>query len=379
MIRPETMTDFELYVLARWCYSVGLPLISDSEYTLLHDRIKREFPDNEYVKQSWSSDYCPVSLLRKYNLQQYIYPVVVTDKTESIESLNSLYAVKNEYSDLSTEVTLSYKHDGWNIQASYYNGQLIHVQTRGRTNDAIVIDNFDGMIPRIVPMEGKVTVIMEATVTEKVFQEISKIFGNVSQRGCVATLLANKQYTQALSLHAFKIRANSSVGDDFNVLRRWGFETPMHTKVSSYIDLMQAIEAFSNYKKDYIYPTDGLVVDGVYTKAIRILAWEEPIYKSYVVGYKEEFGPHSCSIAVKIYPIKLQNSTQYVIPATNLARIIGMNLQIGAPIAFRIAASAIADLDESSTILLHKTYAGKWEQLRQEVEGEEALKGVKSI
>jgi hypothetical protein len=222
-------------------------------------------------------------------------------------------------------------------------------------------------------MTGKVTVIMEATANNEAFEIAKRQYGCVSQRGCVSTLLAHKEVTKLLSLHAFKIRCSEQV-DDFRLLREWGFEVPMNTVVYNYDELMGAIQSFSDYKREYPFPTDGVVVAGEITRAIRLFAWEEPIYKSFVTGYKEEFGPHYISVGLEIYPIQLSNATQSNLPATNLSRVIRMNLQKGAPVAFRVVSSAIADLDERSTDLLHKTFHGRWEEYREIIKGEEALK-----
>jgi NAD-dependent DNA ligase len=363
------MTDLERYTIARWAYSVGKPIMSDAEYTLLHNAME----GTELHKQAWSSDPCPVALLRKHGYSDMILDVVITDKTESIPSLNTLYELRAVYGTLNTPVTVSYKHDGWNLQASYYNGDLVHIQTRGRVSEAMQANHLSGMIPNKIDMQGKVTVIMEATASDSAFEFTKKQYNCVSQRGCVSTLLAHREHSNLISLHAFKVRGPEQV-NDFKVLRSWGFEVPMNTVVSSYDDLLGAIKTFSDNDASYEFPTDGIVVAGEITRAVRIYTWEEPIHKSFVTGYKEEYGPHNISVGLEIFPIKLRNSTQSNLPATNLSRIINMNLQKGAPVAFRVVASAISDLDEVSTGLLHKTYEGRWEEFREMVKGDEALK-----
>jgi hypothetical protein len=345
--------------------------MSDAEYTVLHEAMVSE--GHVITEQSWSSDPCPAEILNKCGLESLIREVVITDKTESIPSLNSLHEIQETFCNLNSPVTVSYKHDGWNIQASYYNGSLIHIQTRGRVSDAMPMNHLSEMIPNKIEIKGKATVIMETTANDSAFAEAQRLYGCVSQRGCVSTLLAHKESTRLLSLHAFKVRCSERV-DDFRLLREWGFDVPMNTTVSDYSDLMRAIRSFSDYKPEYRFPTDGLVVAGDITRAIRIYAWEEPVYRSFVTGYKEEFGPQYISVGLEIYPIKLANSTQVNLPATNLSRIIKMNLQKGAPVAFKVVASAIADLDEYSTYLLHKTYEGRWEEFRDSVKKEEVLK-----
>ena len=89
------MSDLDKYILARWCYSIGKPIISDAEYNQLHRTISTLYPDNPYVNRSWSSDPCPKDLLIANGMSQYIFDVVLTDKTVSIPSLNSYLELEN--------------------------------------------------------------------------------------------------------------------------------------------------------------------------------------------------------------------------------------------------------------------------------------------
>ena len=93
-MRIENSKD--LYVIARWAYSIGEPIIDDAQYNMLHQMIVEKYPDWEYVTRSWSSDPCPIELLKSYNLLDLIRKVVLTDKTESIPSLQTESDVKYE-------------------------------------------------------------------------------------------------------------------------------------------------------------------------------------------------------------------------------------------------------------------------------------------
>lgn len=369
------MTDFSKYVIARWAYSVGKPIISDAEYTVLDRAMKAKFPDNPYCLRSWSSDPCPVYLLKEYGYEDLIQEVVLSDKTESIPSLNSHYEVRSMYGSMSKPHSVSFKIDGWNIQASYYNGTLIHVQTRGRSCDALDASALRPLLPSTIPEQGRVLVVMECSVPDKEFGWFKQHFGITSQRGAVSTALANPESClDHIALHAHGVRCTSPVTDKFALLKSWGFEVPMYAWVSSFGELMDQVKAFSEYKTAYGIPTDGLVVEGDCTRALRIEGWEEPIYQSYVLGYEETYGPHSIAIQCQIYPIKLPNSVQRQLPATNLGRIVSLNLRPGAPVAFRIASSAIADLDEDSTRLLQKQWAGREEEYREMIKMNETMK-----
>lgn len=369
------MTDLVKYIISRWAYSVGKPIMTDAEYTILDRAMKTRFPNNPYCQRSWSSDPCPAPMLREYGYPELIKAVVLSDKTESIRSLNTLVEVRTVYESMHSPHTVSFKLDGWNIQASYYDGALINIQTRGRLTDAMDANGLEPLTPKTIPEKGRVLVVMECTVPDSEFRWFVENFNTTSQRGAVSTALANPgKCLEHIAIHAHAIRCSSVVPDKFGLLKSWGFNVPMYAWVSSYQELMDQVKAFSEYKESYGIPTDGLVVDGEATNALRIGAWEEPIFKSYVTGYSETYGPHSIAIQCAIFPIKLPNSVQRQLPATNLSRIISLNLRPGFPVAFRIASSAIADIDEDSTRLLQKEWVGREDTYRHMVQMNEAMK-----
>ena len=373
------MTDLEKYIIARWTYSLGTEWITNSEYTILHNMMKEKYPDNEYVNRSWSSDPCPVELLRKYDMKEFIKAVIITDKTESIPSLGSIYEVEELYKDLNEECTGSYKHDGWNIQYSYLDGKCIWAQTRGRASDAKECAALMDLVPATIPLHGKITVVCEGTVTADVFQYLKREFGNKSQRGSVSTLLARPDLTHLLSVHAFDIKGDSVYKNPFPILEDWGFQTPKWVTFSNYDDLLLELKKASDAKPGYPYPTDGWVVAGTITRAIRVLAWEEPIYKSFILEdnpYVEKFGAYRISIGCNIYPVSNGTGTQRVVPVQNIRNIVKNDLRPGYPIAFTMKSHAIADLDEASTALLRKEWDGKLDKYREQIKLIEASRNT---
>ena len=187
------MTDIVKYIIARWAYSVGQPIMSDAEYTILDRSMKARFPKNPYCQRSWSSDPCPVAMLKEYGYPQLIQAVVLSDKTESIPSLNSLIEVRTMYESMHEPHSVSFKIDGWNIQASYYNGELVNVQTRGRSSDAMNAEAIAPRLPKTIPEMGRVLVVMECSIPDSEFMWFKENFGSTSQRGAVSTALANPE------------------------------------------------------------------------------------------------------------------------------------------------------------------------------------------
>lgn len=371
----ETISnELDRFIIARWMYSIGEPIMEDAEYTMLLRSIEARFPDYEYVHRSWSSDPCPIELLKQYGMSQYIYNIVLTDKTESIPSLNSWSEIQHEYETMNSKHTLSFKHDGWNLQASYYNGVLVQFQTRGRHTDAMSVEYLENRIPHTIPEMGKVTVCMEGTISFSNFNKLKVELNLKSQRGAVSSCLARLEYVNYIDLHAFSIIGETQELDPFPKLKDWGFNVPEYRYVSTYQELMKCIEELSYIAGAYDSPTDGLVLRGEKTRALRVAYWEEPIYKSYVTGYEESYGAHRIGVKCAIRPIKLANSTQRLVSCTNYQRIIDNNLRIGFPVVFRLTSMAIADLDEESTRLLQEEWQGREEVYRAEIDANEAIK-----
>ena len=373
------MTDLEKYIIARWTYSIGREFISNAEYTLLDKSIKAQYPDNEYTKRSWSSDPCPVDLLTKYGMTDCIKAVVLSDKTESIESLSSYTEVKDFLRTVPNKGTLSFKMDGWNIQAAYYNGLLVNIQTRGRSSDAMDVSVLKDSIPKQIPVQGKVTVVMEGVVSNNTFGMCKQMFGNTSQRGAVSTLLARDGYAECVDLFAFDILSDSYTygNNPFPILISWGFRVPEYIEVYNEDDVLKGIQSMSAQVQQFGYPTDGLVFRGTATRAFRVGSWEEPIFRTFVskeAPYSETYGSHRIALAINVYPISRDGGTQHVIPVNNIQNIIDWNLEPGAPVAFTLRSHAIAKLDVDSTLALQRAYAGNYDVYQDTVMREEYVR-----
>ena len=369
------LIDRDKFILARWTYSIGQPMFTDAEYTRMLNAMQASNPDDEYVKRSWSSDPCPVDLLKRIGREDLIVNVVLGDKTESIPSLNTSIDVQRELQQFLGTGTLSMKHDGWHIQTNYYNGSLVSIRTRGRYADALDAEVMRSKVPQTIPAKGTVRVSMEATVSKTNYLFCASRFQSKSPRSAVSTLLANPEYIHLLSLHAFDVFGYDLNGQNkFELLKSWGFNVPKYFNVSDYADILNCLNDLSEANTTYEYPTDGAVFDGDKRRAIRLLAWEEPIYYSFVTGYLEQYSMYRLNPSVLIHPVMRGGSTQRRVNITNWQRIIENDLQPGSPIAFRVASSAIADYDSEATRLLRIEYEGKWKEYQDKIKLDEEVK-----
>ena len=94
------MNNLEKFIIARWMYSIGEPIMEDAEYTILHSEVAKEYPDSPYLRRSWSSDPCPIQLLRDNGYSDAIRDITLSDKTESIPSVNSWALLRSLFGGL---------------------------------------------------------------------------------------------------------------------------------------------------------------------------------------------------------------------------------------------------------------------------------------
>ena len=367
MKRLDEFSLIEQFRITRWFYSIGQPIITDAQYTTLLRAVEEIYPDSDYVKQSWSSDTCPVNLLKEMGREDAITAVISSDKTESIQSLNTWSEVSQALSNWTGKGTISYKHDGWNIQAHYYNGELLRINTRGRSSDFMNVDILRTQIPNKINLMGQIRIVMECTISNSNWKIVRQKYGGVSQRSSVSTLLAHPEDVNLVTLHALDIHGTQT-DDKFLLLKFLGFNVPEYVTVQTYGDIEDAVYELADSLEEYDYPTDGLVFDGGYKYALRVEVWEEKLYKSYITGYEESYNRYVISPRLQIRPIYREGAIQKYIPITNWQRIIDLNLCKGSPVAFSLVSGAIADIDEYATRLLQKEYEGNYGRYMAEID-----------
>lgn len=355
-----------LFIISRWAYSVGESIIEDAAYNILFESLKGNAMLQEYYGRSWSSDPCPIQLLRMYGLDRLIESVVLTEKTDSIPSLTTPDEVYRVYGGSSCEIEISVKLDGWNFQVSYNRfGNLVHQQTRGRKGNFFTFSS-EGIIPPHIEVEKPVTVVGELVIPDHALLIAKRELGITSQRsGVITCLKANRP--DLLQFVAFTSTDNHSK-DELDTL---GFTTPRRKVLPPNTDINLALLEFG--KEPDNLPSDGVVL---YSKtggihAARVYRWEEPVKTSFVTGYHVNHGPTHISYGVQIYPTHMGNSIQRRVTVTNMKRLVDLDLRRGAPIAFRLSSHAVADVDEEVTKMLHAEMVGDWEYHREAVKKRE--------
>lgn len=358
------------YIIARWSYLIGEPILGDVEYDYLDKEFKRLYPNDEYSKRHYPFDNCPTELLQKYNLSNLIVNTVMGYAAESIYSINNEPEFRSVFSSLNKKSRLSFKIDGWNMRASYYNGHLVKLETRGRGGNNLDTTMCAKLVPQKIPEKRRVAVTGECNIPNSLWGEFKALTGNNDQRSSVRTAFVNNMVNY-LAFLAFNVTIEGvqEEFDHYDKLKEWGFKTPTFRWVESYQQLVTLIKVMSALNKSYDYLTDGLVIENSdYQYAIRLGAWEEHSMWSYVTGYEESQGMYGVALNVKVYPITNEGKTFPTVSIVNIANIEENHLSPGSPIAFNLRSGANVVIDTAETHTLQERWKGKYEEYKTMIE-----------
>lgn len=361
---------YDKYIVARWMYLMGEPILSDQEYDRVEKEFRLEYPDDIHSTQVWSFDKCPEELLRKYGYSEFICEPTMGYMAESIPSINNESDYRQLFRGLNEKTRLSFKIDGWNTRVSYFNGNIVNVETRGRSGTNIDIKNIYSIFPKTIPIKtGRVAVTGELSIPHSKWNEFKDITGNADQRASVRTALA-RSYTDYLSFLAFNVFIENGTGerDPYELLSEMGFQSPRFVWVSNFEELENKLKYMSYIKRGYDYRTDGLVIENSqYQYAIRLGAWEEHSTRSWVEGYEEDQGMYGTFFKVLVHPITIEGKTFSKVSINNIANIVENNLQPGYPIAFSLRSEANVQLDVGETIRLQRDWINRYDEYRDKI------------
>lgn len=346
----------EKYIIARWAYSLGKPIISDQEYDYLHKilLLKKDPQVMEYLNRTWSDDPCPVELLVKHNLKHLITNVEFYEKGESIESVNEeskLDMILNHFED-NEMILISPKINGWSVRIQVNNGVVVSVKSRAReNNNEMTFDNYILEYQKVLDSNLKdksfTGLLMgEAFLTHTNF-EILKTKENVSSQ--VASIItAMKKHPYLINVNIFNIvedgREFKNKIEKKERLEELGIPTVNYTQlpksiVKTYLQIVS--------KDMYKYLTDGIVLDLPDNKiyAIRLYQYQNTIYRSIVVGIEEDFNAVNMSMKLLIEPVVTrEGSIQRKLDIDNLSRINEFGITLGSTVFFEKISDSVANI-----------------------------------
>lgn len=256
----DSKTLEEKIIYHKNLYYKGIPEISDEEYDLLEEQLRKIDP-NSFALQLVGSN---VFSGEKIKHDRKMLSLGKTYKKED------LLKWKKEH-----DLVATFKIDGSSCSLIYKNGKLQIGKTRGNgsfgeniTDKALFIPS----IPKIVKAQESFEVRGEIFCRKDAFENLKKEMEGrglnipTSQRNIVAGLLGRKEnidLAKELEFNAFELYADetdlSSEVQKFEFLQEQGFKTPSYKLISDDEGADDIIKDAENFMVDGDYLIDGLV------------------------------------------------------------------------------------------------------------------------
>lgn len=386
------MTNQEKFILSRFMYKIGRPILSDQEYDSLESLLENDPSITEYINRTWEDDPVPVQLLKDYlgedeankilqenGMQETsLFGVSAAEfKAQSIKAVRTMeeaYEWFNAHSDM--ELILMPKVDGNSTSTEYKENKHSFSRTRGRGGPNNYIDittNCAYALPPVIA-DSILTVNAEAYVPESAIPYFLQFVNNVnftSPRACGLSAIRRSEYSPALlkqflKLAVFNVSYGRTLSEGLDHARDLGFDVvvpyvlrtfPRFNSLSEFEKVMYDVMGDIKRKADEIeMPTDGVVVqvndrqafalgEAVGDKyvstnlAFKCLFWDEELFESTVKEIqvkKSEKSKQNFSIKLIVEPVYTRTGKQLqTVNMFNLANLIQNDVYIGDKIVFK--------------------------------------------
>jgi len=238
-------------------YYKGTPIISDDEFDLLEDELRKLDPNNSYFDIVGSNnDVGDINIYHNFSM-------LSMDKIKYPKPIypwyNRIKIVENE------ELVITPKIDGCSCTLVYDCGKFIYAATRGNGLIGKLITFGEKYnIVKPLPLNGIVEIRGELYIPKKYGDTI---FKNLPLRNQAAGIIRSGENTQYLDFVAYQMFFDNienvfkKESDILNYLKQLKFNTVQYSIVNNFINLNKEIQSYITTKRNlYDYETDGLVI-----------------------------------------------------------------------------------------------------------------------
>lgn len=385
----------DLYKLSRFCYRVGEPIINDSDYDILHNFMKENLLEIDYVNRSYDDDPLPVKLIEEFGLNHLIpsfsessniYSDFINGETSmSIKPIDSFKECFNYcMSTKGKAKTLSIKINGVNIKGvidkedddSIYSKVF---RTRGRNGDSFDVTknmnrifNSKVSVDSFIDSEGNKLSPSTLYLTGECYIVTSCLGKLVSPSGLeirvprsgAMSMLRTDYKDEEYSYLKYKIFRCEGLTDssyeNLQILKRAGYDVVPMIKIEP-SEIPDNYEEFCDWLKDKMdyfksicdkefIQADGLVMDvddvnyigdinGQYSNknvALKFYHWSHKYYKAKVREIIIEQQAVDCSVVLAIDPLSLEDfSEARRVNAHSLGILISEGISVGSDVWFK--------------------------------------------
>ena len=381
----------DLYILARYLYRSGDPLLTDAAYEELQSTLQSiNYPGlQEYFDRSYDDDPVPYDLLEEFQLEiakplidksrEELVPILDEDKSLSIASVTNYrdaYQFMMEKRALGLDVMTSLKMDGINTKTLFVDGSFVLGMSRGRSGSGFdFTDNLRHTFPHTIETSiPELKITGESFVEKKglpILREKYNQDGYKTSKSAAISLLrvahAKEDYNY-LHTKVFAVEGLAETLDEtFSILRNNGFDVVPH-KLIHWEDIPADFNAFEVWLKEEVFdylkheqdketmPADGVVLEvndlnwaGVQKNqysnrqlACKFEYWAFDYYRSKIVDIIYSQRRVTGSLRVEIEPVVTNDDcTATFINVFNPSILILNNLKVGSDIYFERNSGAV--------------------------------------
>lgn len=311
-----TINDFILakdlksvYILARYFYRIGEPIINDPLYDQLEQSLKSTAPElGEYFARTYDDDPVPVDLLNKIGYQHTastgasdatrseLFSSMNEDKSLSIRSYTSYeeaWPFFQHAREQKLDLMTSLKMDGDNTKMLYVNGKYTLAMSRGRDGNSFdFTDTVKNIMPDIIKTaQSELRVYGESFVVAEALPLLRNKYNADKYKTCKSAAIsmlrvehdpADYKYLKTKVFFADGLA--NTLECMFDDLEQQGIETAPHQLVH-WQDIPETYENFVPWLKTTVLdkiaamgigmPSDGVVVE------VNDLLWEDTVTNQY--------------------------------------------------------------------------------------------------
>lgn len=386
------MNNKDTYILSRFMYKIGRPILSDQEYDKLEKSLEGDPDLRQYMNRTWEDDPIPVQLLKEHFGEEETEKILQENrmqetshfgvsaaefKAQSIKAVRTLEEAYDWFNaHCGVELILMPKVDGNSTSSEYKNNNHEFSRTRGRGGPNNYIDittNCAYALPAVIS-DSFLTVNAEAYVPESAIPYFLQFVQNVnftSPRACGLSAIRRSEYSpgllkQYLKLAVFNVSYGRTLSEGLDHARDLGFDVvvpytlrtfPRFESLSEFEKIMREVMGDLKRQADEIeMPTDGVVVqvndrqdfavgeslNDKYVStnlAFKCLFWDEELFESTVRDIqiiKSEKSKQNFSVKLLVEPVLTRTGKQLqTVNMFNLANLIQNDVYIGDRIIFK--------------------------------------------
>ncbi len=373
-----------VYILTRYFYRIGEPVISDEFYDKLENFLRGSHYEKfkEYLDRTYDEDPIPFDLLSvigcepvsvvSFNEERSsLYNYLNEDKSFSIRSVtdyDSTFPFFREAKEQKQDLCISLKVDGVNTKMLYVNDKFALSLSRGRDegNSFDYTDNSALIMPPVFKTGNEqVNVVGESFGLDEGLLHLRKKYnkpdGYVSGKSSAISLLRVRHELEDykfLKTAVFSASVGSTLTESFQILEQSGFLVVPHFLIH-WEEIPDDFQEFKVWAKEYVFdrmwdlhggfPSDGVVAEvndlrwvgkqhNQYVSrqlALKFEQWSYKLYKGIIKNIRIEQRRVRCSVRVEIEPLVTSDgNTARIINVFNPSILIKNNLHEGMSVYF---------------------------------------------